>query len=253
MPKRFTKKGEKRFLRLGERGAFTKPKLILRTTESKRKRVSIAGKVLKQYKGLLTAKEGTRLKRMTQTYTTLLKKLDIPYLPARLVLAPTRNGKYQLNAVQDFRLRKTIVSNYLTTCTKESAIDILRQVLNYAKRIEEHNKKNEQKIVIDAKPENMAIIDGKVTLIDLYPPFLRGQETTTAKDLRERLVSKEHRLEAWLFPEKIDSAINKELDRYFKEEKYLSKKLLNVYIKHTPQFEKELRLIGKKEFGVNLE
>jgi len=252
MPRKFTKKGEKRFIRIGDRGAFTKPKLILATSESKRKRVSIAGKVLKQYKGLLTAKEGIRLKQMTKTYTSILEKLNIPYLPARLVLAPTRNGKYQLNAVQNFKMRKTIVSKYLTTCTKESAIDILRQVLGHARRIEEYNRKNEQKIIIDAKPENMVLIEGKVTLIDLYPPFLRGEQTTTAKDLRERLVSKQHRLEAWFFPEKIDTAINEELNRYFGEKNYLSRKILNVYIRHVPEFEKEFKEIAKKEFDVEL-
>lgn len=252
MPRQFTKKGEKRFIRLGGGGAFTRPKLILSTTESKRKRVSIAGKVLKQYKGLLTAKEGVRLKRMTKTYTSILEKLDIPYLPARLVLTPTRNNKFQLNAVQNFKKREAIVSKYLTTCTKESAINVVRQVLEYARKVENHNKTSEQKIMIDAKPENMALIDGKVTLIDLYPPFLRGEQTTTAKDLRERLVSKKQRAWAWFFPEKIDAAINFELDRYFEEKNYLSKKVLKVYLRHAPWFEKEILAVAKKEFDISL-
>lgn len=120
MVRQFTKNQVKK---LPGHGWFTKPLLVLRT---KSKKSHLVGKVLKQYRGAMTAKEGVRIRRLIDSYSKYLTISGIPVIETRCVLVPTKNGKYKINQVQPFVAQEAIMSNYLATCNKENAIDAFK-------------------------------------------------------------------------------------------------------------------------------
>jgi hypothetical protein len=212
MPKKYSISIQKRFERLPTKGFFTRPKRIL-TTKAKNSRLK--GKVLKQYAGLLEVNEGVRIRRMVKTYIELLKRSGTPILETRVLITPTRNGKYQLNIVQPFIEQKFILSNYLRNCTPQEAADAFRQMLQNARRVKQFNSQNVEKIGLDPKSANYAIVDGKVVQIDFYPPQIKGTESTTPQDLTQRLRSRTLKVMAKLLNGRVRRRINQELDKHY--------------------------------------
>jgi hypothetical protein len=240
MPRQFTNSGEKRFVRLGAKGFYTRPKLILATSESKRKRVSIAGKVLKQYSGLIDARAANRQKSMTKTFQKLLKEAGIKSIDTRIVITPIKNGKYQLNAVQSFVPQDHVLSNYIKHCSPTQAIHCFNQMLSYTKKLAEFNAQSNEKIALDIHPRNFALIDNEVLLLDLYPPLVKDTVSTTATDLTEHLRSRVLNITARVVRKKIENKIQKKLDAHF-DGKYLNEQLLRIYSKQRPELTKLFR------------
>ncbi|MFA6319364.1 MAG: DUF6206 family protein [archaeon] len=250
MPRKLTKQGELRFTEISKKGAFTRPKLIHKTQETLRKRFTLAGKVIKQYKGLVTIKEGKRLKNMTNNYQKILQELKIPFLQTRIILNLTKTKKFQLTAIQEYIPKELILTRYLKENTQIKNGECLRQALQYAKIIQKFNETHEQKITIDAKPDNFAIINKKLTLIDLYPPLIKSTHSINVNDFKQRLVSKRMRLKSWFFKQEIEDQIKTQLQDYFTPN-YISKRILLSFIQANPKYEEFFKKIAQEEFKIH--
>ncbi|MFA5931178.1 MAG: DUF6206 family protein [archaeon] len=178
---------QKKFKRLPAKGIFTRPKVIL---ASKSKKSRLVGKVLKQYSGLFSTNDAVRIRERVKNYLATLNLAGIATHETKIVLNPTRNGKYQLCMIQPEIAQQNILSNYLKTCSAEEAISVFNQMIDNARKVTQFNKANSIKIGLDPKPANYAMVGGKVVQIDFYPPQINGvgkkDSTMITKHFRSR-------------------------------------------------------------------
>jgi len=234
----FTKNKVKK---LPGKGWFTRPLLVLKT---KSKKSRLVGKVLKKYKGTMTAKEGVRLKRMINSYLNCFLIANIPVLETRSVLVPTKNGKYRLFQVQPPVPNELVLSNYLTTCSKEQAIDVFKQMKQIIQKIENFNTTHQEKIGMDPKPSNFAMQNGKVTLIDLYPPQIKGKDELKADDLLKHLRNKPITRASLLLKRLTREVINQKIEKHY-ETDFLKGKMLWHFSSKWPELTEQFRELMK--------
>jgi len=229
--------------KLSGHGSFIKPLLVLKT---KSKKSRLVGKVFKRYKGTMNAKEGVRIRQMINTYQKCLTIANIPTIETRTVLIPVKNGNYRLCQVQSFVTKENVLSNYLKNCTKSQAIDVIKQMAQVIKKLEEFNKTHKENIGMDLKPSNFALHEGKVTLLDLYPPLIKDGDSIKANDLlnhlRNKPLTKISLLAKTLTNQLIDIGIKKHFETDF-----LKRKLLWRFVKARPELISEFKTAIQKE------
>lgn len=160
----------KKTKRMG-RGSYSVAKLVLPRTN--RPKSKLTGKVIKQLFKPLTAKEGNTLKKQIENYIHHLSEAKIAVLPTKIVLGLTKiPGKYKFTFVQPFVPKEKILFNYLRSCSKQQAIQLFNKAQTIITKIQEYNKTHETKIGLDILIKNLAVIDGEITLIDFYPPYI---------------------------------------------------------------------------------
>jgi hypothetical protein len=223
--------------RLAGKGWFTKPLLVIKT---KSRNSRLVGKVLKQYKGSMSAKEGVRLKRLINSYSIYLEEAGIPVIQTRCVLTPTKKGLYNINQVQPQVPQEVILSNYLSKCNREEAMDTFRQLMQIVKKLETFNKTHKQKIGLGPKPSNFAVIEGKVTLIDLYPPQVKDGDELRVNDILDRLQNKFIKKVSTVLEAPARRIVKREIDKHWSTEK-LRERIIWHYSKRRPELKSEFR------------
>jgi len=99
-----------------------------------------------------------------------------------------------------------------------------------------------EKIGLDPKSANYAIVDGKVVQIDFYPPQIKGNQSTTPYDLTQRLRSKTLKVLANLMNGRVRKRINQELDKHYDGD-FLARRILSHFKRAKPQMRQEFEEI----------
>ena len=236
MPRKYLIDIQKKFKRLPNQGYFTRPKVVL---ASKSKNSRLKGKVLKQYKGLMETNRAVRLRGLVKTYINSLQKAGLPVLETKVVLTPTKSGKYQLCMVQPEIAGQNILSNYLKTCSGQEALSAFHQMIEITRKVERFNKNCSNKIGLDPKTSNYAIVDGKLTQIDFYPPQIQGLETPA--DITRHLRSRTLKTVSKVFNGAGQKIVNQFMEKRYSGN-YLAQSVIRHFEKERPDLRGKLKL-----------
>jgi len=238
MPKKHTLFGEKRFKRISSRGVFTRPKLMLAGR--------LKGKIVKQYHGLVASQERARLTRLIDSYQKKLAQIGITVLPTEIKFGISlKNGKSQLKLIQPLVPEKAILLNYLKTCNGNEALLALEKTLEALDKIKKFNSKGETKIGIDATLSNLAIINGKITLIDIYPAFLKNAEEITTNEILDRVGQRSARILKFILPKNAYTFAEKRINQRLNAQ-YMQKRITLKFQKLRPELKPEFIKIMNK-------
>lgn len=176
---------QKRTQKLGS-GVFTVARKVLPKQNRKAKAGALTGKVIKPLWGASTTQEGLRLKRLVAEYGAKLERAGINALPTMVRFTAKRANSNKVFLIQPFVEKRLILTNYFKHCSPKEAVRIFEELHESILKMADSNKKNKHKFGMDISPENFAIVDGKLTLIDLYPPFVMNSEEITSRDLIQK-------------------------------------------------------------------
>ncbi len=166
------------------KGSYFQVKRVLPNKRDLGKRVTLSGKVLKILRHLVDTKEAKHIRTIMTKYKEALKDAKIPAIDTRMVVTWTKTpGKFRIHFVQPFVPREMMLHNYLKTCPAREALTIFSEMVTITERMQEWSRKNPGAIGIDARTTNYAMINGVPTLVDLYPPIIRGEESVNVNDL----------------------------------------------------------------------
>lgn len=225
---------QKRILKKVGRGWFTKPMHIVKM----RSKSSLQGKVLKKYQGTFTRAGALRIERMVLDYLSFLKQTGIPTLETKVKLIPTKNNKYRLFMLQPLIEKQNILSEKLKVCSREEALDYFRQTLNYVNQLSKFNSRGAEKVGLDLKPKNYAIVNGKVTQLDFFPPQIKENMQVNSRDLTEHLGSRMLRGMTRLVGFPVDNRIEHALEQHFSPD-FLSDRISRHFTRVRPELKKE--------------
>ncbi|MEK6958481.1 MAG: DUF6206 family protein [archaeon] len=236
--RKYTRDGERRYIKIGA-GGFVSPKLILHTKESARRKSPLAGKVLKQYRSLVSAKDAVRLRNTIGLYDTRLNEMGIKTLATRIVFAPTRKqNAYQLNLIQEHVQKEMILDNYLKSCTPKEAGEIFSKSLDLLERMHRYNKSHKEKIGADITAKNLALVNGELVLLDIYPPFMKGEGELKVTDVADQRVRLESRILRLLSPARSDMRAKRKLEKMVNTNNALEV-ILKTFSKARPKMRRE--------------
>jgi hypothetical protein len=167
------KRNQRRVASVGGQGVYSKPLIVLATREDARKRATLGGKVWKRLQGTLRPKQAVKLKHAVRRYQNLLRAAGIKTVETKVVIAPTKNG-FSANIIQPFILPEQLLEHRLRECPKADAIKYFRKAKRLINKVKNFNRQlelvgSEVKIGLDLKPENFAVINNEVLLLDLFP------------------------------------------------------------------------------------
>ena len=240
--RKYTKTGEKRYSVLRRKGFFTRPVLVHETVESRRKKSNLAGKVLKPHKPLMTPAHAAETKAKVIEYISLLGEAGVLVHPTKIVIIPTKvRGKVQLNFVQDLIPKHFILNSYLKYCSKEEAISAFTKTLNIFEKIKAYSKPGRM-LGIDSSLINLAVVNGKIVLIDIYPPFIKNKFELTGKEHSREMRNPLFRWAAKTFPTIATRLANRVVDSRF-DMPYRRSELLRHFSRARPELRSELEQI----------
>ncbi len=240
--RQYTKTGEKRFSILSRKGFYTRPILVHTTLQSAKKRFTLAGKVLKPHKPIMTKENALVAKKEILDYVNALTEAGINVYPTQVKLIPTKiKGKLQLNFIQDLIPKNQILFEYLKHCDEKQAITTFEKALNIFEKIEKYNQ-GKTKIGIDSSVLNLAIINGEISLIDIYPAYIKNNFKLTPKEAIREVRSPTIRFLTKLMPKTATAIAQKRIDNRFNTNSR-KKSLLKHFIKIRPNLKTEFETI----------
>jgi hypothetical protein len=230
--RKYTKSGEKRYEVVSHIGYYTKPKRILETSQNRGKKGSLAGKIFKQYRPLMSLERASKKKRDIITYIEQLEKIGITVFPTKARIIPTRrNGKFQLILIQESIPSEHIMNNYIRNCTDKEAVRLFEKTINMLEKIRIANQKGIH-LSIDSSPKNLAVINGEPVLIDLYPVFLNHGKDNVSSAL-SGLRSRTLRVLRKLLPTHAEKYAHKKIGQLYNVDSR-QKSMLNHFSKTHP-------------------
>ncbi len=153
----------RRFIKKPERGAFSKLRLI---TDG-----PLSGRAWKKTNPF-SKQDSKKIRILIQEYINELNKAGASVIETKVYLTGT--NEQRINFLQPHIPKELILDKYLKKCDDAQAILIAKQMNNLFNKIKKHNLKNNE-IGFDYNLTNFALIDGKIHLIDLFPPLIKRE------------------------------------------------------------------------------
>jgi|GEM_PF-1784137 len=196
--------GPRRTKALGS-GAYFKARLILPQKNDARKRATLAGKVIKQLKHFVTAKEAKHIRTIMKEYASELKKAGIRAIDFKMVSTITKKpGLLRITFIQQYVPAENMLHNYLKVCPAKEAVKIFSEMVMTADLMDCWSRNHPGHIGLDMRTTNYAIVDGKLTLMDLYPPIvMQKKDSIKPVDLIKMRRDPKKRLHAFFAPKRV--------------------------------------------------
>lgn len=172
------------------KGAFVEVYKILELKEENNISYLKNGKVIKQFMFPLFEDDAKKLKKLLKKFILFNKKAGVKIIDTKIFISNSmKNNKVYFFMIQPFVPKKFFVENYLKTSSKKEKQKIYLEIVSLIKKVNKFNKGNEIIIGTNFSPQNMALINGKLTLIDIFPPYIKnvndvnGPNSITPSDL----------------------------------------------------------------------
>lgn len=188
--------------------------------------------------------DAKKTREITREYLTELKNAGINVLDTKIQI--TSQEKSRIHFLQELVPKENILQTYLKKSNNTQAIKLAKQMKTMHEKINIYNKQNKNNnIGIDFKLDNFAFINGKVYLIDIFPPLLKKEKNfilniskkTIAKSkygIWQRILGPfskiliNHRINDLFDSQKMQKRLYK---RFSKEKPHLKKQFYDIFIK----------------------
>jgi|GEM_PF-5268180 len=152
------------------RGAYAKVKKVKAKPGAKQR-------VIKTIPFQLTREQATRAVEAVREFRSALKREQIPTISTG-VYAIKKGNSYRLSMIQQFVPKEKMLGSFLKKCSSQEAIWAYEEVTKLFEKIMQINKTQET-LGADFVTSNLAVIDGKLTLLDIFPPLTPNAKKTT--------------------------------------------------------------------------
>jgi len=199
--------------------AHTTPKLVTW-------RHSGQEKALKMYKSFSPAEYQTR-KQSIEDYISKLRKIGIPVIKTK-VFGTKQKGKIRLGALQEYVHPEFLLSNYLKKCSKEQAQQTFSQILNLIKLTD-----RSKTVAPDFLINDFAMVNGKLTLIDVFPP-VNFNNLNPERNITERRWFTKSRIRHLIMPKSEVARVQANTEELFNQNA-MNRRMLSAFTKSRPE------------------
>ena len=135
------------------------------------------GKVIKQVNLALLPQEAKELGNAHSRFTHILEARGIPVLKSEMAVHDSENNTY-VSFVQDKVPEHLLLNRVFEESQPERVLDLYEKLLHLS--IDFHQNHDAVPAVkFDPKPQNFALLEGKITLIDTFPPLIKDSQGVT--------------------------------------------------------------------------
>jgi len=137
------------------------------------------GKVAKFFPEHVSKKEARQIIKAHDIFVRFLREAEIEVPETRIVKKELDSGEFRLRILQNRFEPRDLGENYLKRASKGQAIKFAEQVVTETLKVAHFNREIAQSrygviIGADFKPDNVAVVDGKIVFIDTFSPHIRS-------------------------------------------------------------------------------
>lgn len=136
-------------------------------------------RVAKFFPDNVSKKEARQIIKAHDIFVRFLREAGVEVPETQMVQKELRSGKFRLRIMQEAFKPEELGENYLRQASKSQAIKFVEQVVSETLKVTHFNREVAQSrygvtIGADFKPDNVAVIGGKMIFIDTFSPHIRN-------------------------------------------------------------------------------